>query len=246
MERPFPVYFQTAGTQNKLEVIIDFQASVSDDAKQGVLEVMTTFTKLGAVGGLGGTNIDPGQSGLLLQTSQTAGQRSHWVFQDVRIDPASVFILLNMIHYVHIVEAPVAMVRIAWPAVGQLRDPMAIKFPEQWSKLSFRLEIGDLLDDFDVNIKFSEPQEDEVVQRIVETMSVWLQATHRGAYADHAFDPSKTAVFLGPDVMDISSDRIIWFIEIMRCNENALDGLLNLLEWVHQKAAPITRVEIGP
>jgi hypothetical protein len=123
---------------------------------------------------------------------------------------------------------------------------MAIQFPEQWPQLSFRLDIGDLLDDIDVVIEFHEPQNDDVIERIVETMAVWLLATHRGAYADDAFDPSKSAVFLGPDVMDVSPNRIIWFIEIMRCNESALDGLLNLLEWVHQRVARISRVEMGP
>lgn len=75
---------------------------------------------------------------------------------------------------------------------------------------------------------------------------MWLLSTHRGAYADDVFDPSKSAVFLGPDVMDVSPMRIIWLIEIMRCNESALDGLINLLEWVHQRLARISHVEIGP
>jgi hypothetical protein len=246
MDRPFPVYFETGGMQNMLDVMIDFQTPVSDDSKQGVLEVMKAFAKLGAIGGLAGTNCDPGQSGLFLETSQIIGQQSHWVFQDVRIDPASVFILLKMIHYVHMEDAPIAMVRITWPAVSELKHPAALRFPGRWTQLSFGLEIGDLLDDIDVDIKFSEHQENKVIERIVETMSVWLLATHRGAYADDAFDPSKTAVFLGPDVMDVSPGRIIWFIEIMRCNESALDGLLNLLEWVHQNVARISRVEIGP
>jgi hypothetical protein len=246
MDRPFPVYFETTGTPNRLEVMIDFQAPVNDDAKQGMLEVMTTFAKLGAIGGLAGHNYDPGQTSLTLETSQIMSQGSHWVFQNVRIDPVSVFILLNMIHYIHMEDAPLTMVRIAWPAVSQLKDPMAIQFPERWPHLSFPVDIGNLLDDIDVDIKFNEPQENDVIQRIVETMSVWLLATHRGVYADDAFDPSESAVFLGPDVMDVSPDRIIWFIEIMRCNDSALDGLLNVLEWVHQRVARISRVEMGP
>ena len=108
------------------------------------------------------------------------------------------------------------------------------------------MDIGDLLDDIDVVIDFVEPQDDKVIERIVEIMSVWLLATHRGAYADDSFDPSKSAVFLGPDVMDVSPNRIVWFIESLRCNESALDGLINLLDWVHQRVARITHVEIGP
>jgi hypothetical protein len=229
-----------------MEVIIDYQTSADDNAKQGVQEVMTTFAKLGATGGLAGHICDPGQAGLNLKTNLITLQGGHWVFHDVRIDPASVFILLNMIHYIHLEEIPVKFARIVWPAITQLIDPMAIQFPERWSQLSFGLDIGDLLDDIDVVIEFEKSQDDELIEQIVETMSVWLLATHRGAYADDGFDPSKSAVFLGPDVMDVSPNHIIWFIEILRCNESALDGLLNLLEWVHQKMARISYVEMGP
>lgn len=246
MERPFPVHFEAAGLPESMEVSIDFQTPIGDDAKEGVLEVVKTFEKLGATGGLAGEKCDPGQSNLTLEASHITAQGSRWVFQDVRIAPASVFVLLNMIHYVHMEEIPVKMVRIVWPILSQLIDPMAIQFPEQWPQLSFRLDIGDLLDDIDVDIKFEKSHDDELSERIIETMSVWLLATHRGAYSDDAFDPSKSAVFLGSDVMDVSPDRIIWFIEIMRCNESALDGLLNLLEWVHQKVARISHVEMGP
>ncbi len=68
-------------------------------------------------------------------------QDSHWVFREVRIDPASLYVLLNMIHYIHLEDIPVKMVRIAWPAISHLKDPLAIQFPDRWSQLSFRLNI---------------------------------------------------------------------------------------------------------
>jgi len=245
MERPFPVYFDPTNAQNKLEVVIDFQAPLNDEAKKRIQEVITTFTKLGSVGGLAGVNCNPGQSGLFLHTSQI-GQQSLWVFQEVYIDPASLFILLNMIHFIHIEDAPIAMVHILWSEISQIKDLMSIQFPRQWPQLSFPLEIGELLDVIDIEIRFREPQDIETIENVVDTMSIWLLATHRGAYADNSFDPSKTAVFLGPDVMDVSAERIIWYIDIMRCNESALDGFINLLEWIHQKISYISCVEIGP
>jgi hypothetical protein len=246
MDRPFAVYFDTAGMRNRMEIMIDFQIPVKNEAKEGLLEVMTTFAKLGAVGALAGHGFNPGQSGLILESNSILTQHSYWLFQDVRIDPASIGVLLNMIHYIHLEDIPLKMVRIAWPAISQLKDPMAIQFPDRWPQLSFRLNIGDLLDDIDVVIDLADPQDSKGIERVVETMSVWLLATHRGAYADEAFDSSKSAVFLGPDVMDLSPERIIWFIEVMRCNESALDGLVNLLEWVHQRVVRISDVEIGP
>ena len=131
-------------------------------------------------------------------------------------------ILLNMIHWVHLEVVRVQEVRLAWPAIQKVKDPLRIQFPGQWTQLSFPLDIGELLDDIDVEIKLGNTQASDVTAKIVDTMSIWLLASHRSAYADDFFNPSKSAIYLGPDVMDVSSDRIIWFIEIMRCDSSAL------------------------
>jgi hypothetical protein len=246
LNRPFPVSFETAGAPNVLSFTIDFESPADDVARQGVVEVMTAFAKLGAVGALGGDSRDPGRSGLTVQVNEVTAQGARWVFRDVRIDAASVSVLLNMIHYVHLEDVPVKMVRVAWPGISGLPRPIALRFPALWPKLSFGLEMGELAGDFDIVVKLTEPQSDEVVKHIVDAMSAWLLATHRGAYADDSFNPSRSAVLLGPDVMEVSADRIIWFIDAMRCNESALDALLNVLEWVHQNIAPVSDVEVGP
>jgi len=246
LDRPFPVRFQPTGHVHRLQVSIDFQTPLDDVVKERITEVMTTFARLGASGALSGRSYNPGKSSMTLANRQFTPQGSSWIFDDVRIDPASVFVVLNMIHYIHLEDAPIEIVRLAWSDLERLQDPMAIQFPEQWPDLSYELDDKDPTDDVDVVIELSRPQPPEVIEQIVDTMSVWLLASHRGAYADDSFNPSKSAVFLGPDLMDVSPDRIVWFIEVMRCSGRALDGLLNLLERVHQHVAEINRVEIGP
>lgn len=246
IDRPFRVLFDTAGEAERLEITIDFRSPIDADAQLTVSEVMTAFAKLGASGALAGDRYDPGKSITLLEDSEMTPQRCQWVFRAVHIDPSSVCIVLNMIHYIYLQHVPVATARIAWPAIAQLKDPMAVQFPQRWPGLSFPLEIGELLDDIDFAVEFAEPQSDEISKSVVDAMSVWLLASHRGAYADDAFSPARTAVFLGPDVMEVSSHKVVWFIEIMRCHEDALEGLVNLLERVHQRLARIGRVEIGP
>jgi hypothetical protein len=119
-----------------------------------------------------------------------------------------------------------------------------MQFPELWPQLSYLLNIGDLQGDVDLNIELEQPQTEQVTERIVNIMAMWLLATHRGAYADDSFDPSESRVYLGPDVMSVKPERIIWFIETLRCDERALDGMLNLLEWISQKIAPIRHVQL--
>ena len=103
-------------------------------------------------------------------------------------------------------------------------EPLAVRFPEAWPNQSFVLEIGDLQSDIDLDIELAVPQPNEKTEAIVHTMAMSLLATHRGAYADDIFDPSNSIVYLGPDVMDVSPNHIVWFIEVLRCNELALDG----------------------
>lgn len=246
IDRPFRVLFDTAGAAERLEIAIDFRSPIDDDAQLTVSEAMMAFAKLSASGALAGQSYDPGESGAILEDSQISPQRCQWIFGAVRIDPSSVCIVLNIIHYIYLQQVPVATARIAWPAIARLKNPMAVQFPQRWPGLSFQLEIGELLDDIDFAVEFAEPLNDEKSKSVVDAMSVWLLATHRGAYADDAFNPAKTAVFLGPDVMEVSPHRVIWFIEVMRCHEDALEGLVNLLERVHQRLARISRVEIGP
>jgi hypothetical protein len=246
LTRPFSVQFLTTGQVNRLELSIEFQQPLDETAREGITEVMTTFGKLAATGALAGRSHNPGLSSMMLAGSDFSAQGTSWVFEDVRIDPTSIFVLLNMIHYVHLEDVSVRVVRLAWPEAERLSDPMTIQFPAQWPDLSYVLDDEDPTEDVDVTIELRKPEPPEVTEAIVDAMSVWLLASHRGAYADDSFDPSKSAIFLGPDVMDVSPDRIVWFIEVMRCSGSALDGLLNLLERVHQRVAEISRVEIGP
>jgi len=246
MNRPFPVDFLSSRTADTLDVWIDFQTSVSGKERVGILEVMTTFAALGATGGLSGSGLNPGRSSMKLDISQLASTSGHWLFHNVLIDPASVCILLNMIHWAHLEMVPVLKARLAWPVNRMPSNPLEVQFPGLWRQLSFSLKIGELLGDIDLDIELEQPHPDETTKQIVERMSMWLLATHRGAYADESFDPSQSRVYLGPDVMDVKPKQIIWFIDTMRCHEGALDGLLNLLDWVSQKIARIRHVEIGP
>jgi hypothetical protein len=246
LPRPFPISFEATDAQGGLEIALDFAAPAGDEARRRVEEVLTSFGGLGAVGGFAGRDIDPGRSGLTLDEQRTGPWGAVWRYRDVRIDPASLFIAANMVHYIHLEDVPLRLARILCSDEVPPGRPNVVHFPELWRRPSFRLDFGDLLDDLDVVVRLQVPQTPDRLARIVDAMSAWLLATHRGAYADDSFDPSETAVFLGPDVMDVRPDCIVWYIDIMRCNENAVDGLLNVLEWAHQHVAAIASVEVGP
>jgi|GEM_PF-5393035 len=246
LTRPFAVRVDTSGRADELDVWMDFEEPVGDPARVAVTEVMATFAALGATGGLSGASREPARGSITQGVRDLTKFAGHWVYENVLIDPAAFCVLLNMIHWVHVESIGIRELRVRWEPIGQLGNPMEIQFPGRWPRLSFALDIGDLIDDVDLDIEFEAPQAEEVTERVVEVMSRWLLASHRGAYGDESFDPPRSCIYLGPDVMDVSPERITWFIEVLRCSESALDGIANVLEWVHHKVAPIRRVEIGP
>jgi len=246
MRYPFPVQFDTLAMPEIMEVTIIFAVPIDAAIERNVSEVLLAFARLGTSGGLAGKFDNPALSTLALIRSEFTPLKSQWIFSETHIDQASICILLNMIHYVHLEDAPVAGVRIEWQEIHSIKDPFALTFPGLWPHFSFQLKFGDMLDDIDLAVRFLMPQDRDVLDLVVNTMAAWLLTTHRGGYADESFSPSKTAVFLGPDVMNVSSKEIIWYIENMRCNESALYGLINSLEWVHSKIASIKAVEVGP
>ncbi len=46
--------------------------------------------------------------------------------------------------------------------------------------------------------------------------------------------------------MDVKPANVTWFVEIMRTDDDVLDSLLNVIEWVHHNVAAVRAVTLGP
>ncbi len=246
LSRPFDLQLELPRSLDEIEVRVEFGADVQGTARVASSEIMITFAALGASGALGGLETDPLRSHLHLADERISQRRGRWLFAGVEIDPRSLWILLNMIQWLHQKMVAVLRVVVAWPENRRPHDMEMLEYPELWQEPPFELEFGDMLGDIDLAIDFESAQPKAVTDRVVHMMSNWLLATHRGAYANDSFDPAESRVYLGPDVMTVTPSRVVWYIESMRCDEGALDGLLNLLVRVNHDVAAIRRVEVGP
>ncbi|WP_320231426.1 hypothetical protein [Mesorhizobium montanum] len=217
-----------------------------DRALTGITDVWKAFQGLAECGGLSGETHDPGLARALVRTIDLRERTVSAAFRDVIIDPASLFVLANMLHWLHEKIIPLQRATILWPAHERVVRTDEPQFPDPWPRYSFELEIGELIDDIDLEIELTAPQPKAVTDQVVDALSAWLLATHRGGFANEMFKPEESIVFLGPDVMNVEADYVAWFIKIMRADESALDSLLNVLEWVHQNVAPIRSVSLGP
>ncbi|MER8528443.1 MULTISPECIES: hypothetical protein [unclassified Mesorhizobium] len=246
MNRPFALSVLPNAHQRELVVNLVLARSPDDQALIGIADVLKAFQGLAECGGLAGETHNPGMARALVSTTELREKTVSATFRDIVVDPASLFILANMLHWLHEKKIPLQRVSVLWPANERVVSTDEPQFPGPWPRYSYDVEIGDLIDDIDLEIELTAPQPKAVTDRVVDALSAWLLATHRGGFANEMFKPEESVIFLGPDVMNVEADYIAWFIEIMRTDESALDSLLNLLEWVHQNVAPIRTVSLGP
>lgn len=242
---PFAVALDVPHSLDAIEVRVAFAAGVADDDARDATEVMAAYASLGAVGALSGLHLRPSQARLALSDVRIDGPQGRWSFTGADVDPCALFVLLNMLHWVHLEIAPLARATIAWPENRRPSDTQRPCFPGACESLSFDCDFDDEGRAIDVTVDFAAPQPEPVVRQVVDAMSRWLLATHRGAYANAAFDPSNSLVAMGPDVMSLSADRVIWYLDQIRCDDAALDGLVNVLEFVSHRIAPIRRVHFS-
>lgn len=246
MNRPFALSVLPNANRSELVVTLTLARSPDDRALIGIADVWKAFQGLAEYGGLAGETNDPGLARALARTTYLKERTASATFRDIAVDPASLFVLVNMLHWLHGKIIPLQGASISWPSNERVVRTDEPQFPGPWPRYSYELEIGDLTDDIDVEIELAAPQPKAVTDRVVDALSAWLLATHRGGFANEMFKPEESVVFLGPDVMNVEADYVAWFIEIMRADESALDSMLNVLEWVHQNVAPIRAVSLGP
>jgi hypothetical protein len=245
MKRPFSISLGIADQEEVLNLKIDFKRALSSDQMTGFAEILDVFRALAVSGALCGEQLDPTTTGLILKEKRIDVATATWIFHQVRLDPAALCILLNLLHWGHIHLSPIQDVYISWAAISQLSHPLTIQFPRLRAPCPFQLEMGDLPDEFDIQIELSAAQSEATIESINEAMGAWFCAANWGAYADDNFDPSKSTIYFTDEVMELSEKEITWFIDVFRCNFGALDGLVNLLERTHYLVSPIRSVRIG-
>ncbi|AZO71122.1 hypothetical protein [Mesorhizobium sp. M1D.F.Ca.ET.043.01.1.1] len=246
MKRPFALSAMPNSHRSELVVNLVLARSPDNQALTGIADIWRAFQGLAECGGLSGAMHDPGLARALVCTTDLKETTVRASFRDLVVDPAGLFVLANMLHWLHEKIIPLQRATILWPANERVVRTDEPQFPDPWPHYSFELEIGDLIDDIDLEIELMAPQPKAITDRVVDTLSDWLLATHRGGFANEMFKPAESIVFLGPDLMNIEADYVAWFIEAIRADESALDSLLNVLEWIHQNVAPIRSVSLGP
>jgi hypothetical protein len=226
----------------RLEVVT---ASAMNEEEVDLLRAtIEKLIDLGESGALSGERIAPLLSGLQSDRVWWGTDRAWWSFRNVRLDPATVCVILNALHSFHDQTKPLTAVSLSWADSAQLKDPLAVRFPRRHKAVPFALIVGDLDGSFDIVVEFHAEHDLAEVEKLDEKMGVWFSGASLGSYAGPFLRPAASRVYFNSDVHSLARDRIEWYIDALRCSEAAIDGLINLLNKLHH-TTPLRSVTIG-
>jgi hypothetical protein len=229
-----------------MELDVLLSSPLGEEGAEMLKATVAKLVDLAQWGALCGDQIPPVASEMVLEGASWRPDRATWRFRDVRLDPATVCVVLNCLHSFHEDVRPIAEVKLSWGEVARLADPLAVQFPRPYPQVPFSLVVGDLeVQQFDIVVTLRQPQEASRVEEINDIMGVWVSGANLGAYAPRGLRPSQSGVDFTDEVDHLSADRIEWYIHALRCSEASLSGLVNLLQKVHYLVVPVAKVQIG-
>ncbi len=191
MDRPFPISVESSKRPGDLIIEASFARTADDAVRIAIDDVIGAFAKLSAIGGLAGERLDPASARKTEAQTRLNSTAMRASFQNCFVDPAGLFVLVNMMHWLHSKISPIESLKIFWPAGQQIVSVYEPEFPGRWPRYSFELEIGDLNEDIDVEIELENSQPETVLKRVVDAMASWLLVTHRGGFANDVFAPAE-------------------------------------------------------
>ena len=247
VEYPFEVQLATAQQAGFLNVDVSVTGH-PDRAYKDLSDYLGRFEMLARSGALSGSTFSPSSSGLALATGPQGQERGSSIrceYTEVRIDSRSIFVLLNLLYHFHAHLQAIRLVRVVWSNLASIGIPLTVSFPEQTPSLSYQLEREETGRRFDILVTFPGVAHLEILKQVDGEMGNWFAAASLGAYGDSDFPPPESAIYYADEPVEFTQDSIIWRMDGMRCSEEALNGLANVLEKISRKIIPISRVVFG-
>ena len=206
---------------------------------------MDKFVDLANAGALCGEHIPPSYSRIGHARQSHLDATLTWWFSDVAIDPQSVAVLVNIVHFLHNSVAPVSDLTVNWERLGSISDPHRAQCPGAARPLPFAFSWDEELPAFDIVVDFSSPQEPGSVRQAVASVEAWFGAANLGAYGDDSSPPSINRILMSPEVSTIGEDAMVWYIDRFASTTAAIDALLNVVSKVHQTIVPVRSLELS-
>lgn len=245
MRRPFATRYSSTRAFGLLEVRIAFQSVPDAGALAAVNAVHRSFLALANAGAMCGEGIAPERSGIGGAEVSRAGAVVTWTFSQVWIDPHSVTIVVNLVHYLHENVLAVAELYLDWEMTGRMADPSQVRFPSICASVPFDVSIAEDAAVFDIVLDFAGPQPPGRVEAAGDLVRAWFVAINLGAYGDESSPAPINRALFAPEPITVCDDALVWYLDRWASTPFALDGLVNVVCRIDRTCVPIVALEVS-
>lgn len=227
MKRPFVLQRITNEDPGELELEVEWNNRISLENSDFLAPINVWF-KVAQTGGMGGDTIPPWKSSLVYLTPELIDEYTIlFRFNEVLIDPRSLMILENVLHYLHITGSSLKKARISsslLPSYLISED----EFPPLYEPVPFAYSYSAVDLRVWLEIEFEEDQTEEVLDEVSSIAQMWGNLGAVCGYAEP--DAMPTAGYLVLDKNERYADMLTLSIQRKRVTEFAFDGLVNMLQ----------------
>lgn len=240
-EWPFPVNVTGDLTRGgPAELVINAYDPL--EAELMVTAAVTTFAKLGAVGGLAGAVLPPNESCFALAQDQPVKHANElvWTISSIAIAPQSLTLFLNMLEAI---DEGVNMVVVTASGTDSLQKLAVDDFPLATDSRNFVVDSELLGPNVFVEVIFRVAPPESVHERIISAVEAWALAGMTGAFR-HADTPAASSFIPPIENEKFLLDALTFSLEGVGAHDAAFDTLINVLNWISINIAEIESVTI--
>lgn len=244
LQRPFRVVFNHSEQQCEARLHVVFKELLGPARETVVRLFFGELVAFVASGALTGDRIHPGLIQPAAEPVSISAVTATQAWTNLALPLEAITSLLNMLEWLHYHEAPILEAQVQWDMPVLPATASSASFPPGWPMPGFPLHIQNPRR-FDIEIEFRGRHSLDELDRVVQEIGSWFAAVNRGAYGDAQIPPATSCLELSDEAVELTTERLVMYIDRFHANPAAIQGLSNLLERVHRRLIPIARVRLG-
>ena len=199
---------------------------------------------MGRWGGMAGDIFPPQQSTIkLLTDGRMVGTHDvRWDFDTINVHPGTLFVIQNLVHFFHLNGSPIAslMLRTPWVRDGSAVDEeLPCDYEPHPFAVHYAIESSRVL----VDVDFKHRQEPLSAEPFREAWDAWYEVASHGGFCSEDYPPNEAKIFIEDD-LQVTSTGIGGVFEDIAIDDAAFYCLINMLQVLHHRLAPIDKLTI--
>jgi hypothetical protein len=249
LSRPFQVEVEPLPADETVNLVVSVRwpttAELTQATRAAADASLQAFALFGAWGGAAGARYAPPGSNIsMIPGSPLQGHNELvWKLTTTHIDPGALFIIENLVHAGHVQVAPISSLCIQSTLIPGPRSQAHRRLPRAHLPCPFEVERDDDSPQLAIEVDFSARQKPAEMEVFRAAWDAWELLCMRGGFADETYIPERSTMRVDEDLHIASTGLFARYVQVFVADE-ALDGLVNMLQAFHARVTEIEHLEI--